>query len=849
MDYTSTTLWKAAFSPKNDGYDKLRLSLSQELKQSRENTKGLLDKIIVDFPCLTIHDITHVDGLWQVASVIAGSDYLLNPLEGYVLGIAFLMHDAALSYQAVGGADNLRSTVEWKDFYADNKKDTSKSNQEQLYETDFLAIRFLHAKYAESLPTTLFEKPDGTRFYIIENESLRSHLGNLAGRIAASHHWSIEKVKSLGVQAAAPAGFPQEWRINPIKLACIIRCADAGHIDGNRAPDYLLKLLSINGVSRAHWEAQNRLSQIDIDITDESKVIIESNIDFPECDFAAWNVACDAVMSLNHEIKSSNDLLKSINPQICFKAKSVAGAESRAELSKYIKPDGWMPCDANIHISNVEHLIKSLGGEKLYGSDHKIEVVLRELIQNARDAIVARRALEQGFEGAIHIKIECIDGKYWFSVIDDGIGMSMQTILDYLLNFGNSFWVSDLAKKEYPGLRSSGFNSIGTFGIGFYSLFMVSSEITIDTRKYDSSLDSTIRLKFPSGLCLRPLVSKIKGSSMGVSTIIKFRLDIEKANWSHEYTVKSGYSNVEDFIVPYKAVLSKLTAGLDVNVFFSEPGFDCAMVHKNIYSKDLDVCQWLKDISYADYHEGTKYSDYINHNYNRLTKVMSNGRMIGLAALNTLYQNHSSFLGVTTIGGLDTGVHSSGMEDFIGVIFSDANTAKRDPVSPKKHMIEWMNEQYNTLLKNGLTEADRLFLPYIVGSYGINMTNELFVRVINKGLAMTISLEKLINILEQGNCRLIFPISSYGNDRVNTYIDIERTLKILKDNDYLFHPELNTDFLSLKENDSKCPYNIYMCIKQKATELNRTLNEGIEDNIVYEILSAKHKGFVVSISK
>lgn len=62
-------------------------------------------KIRKDFPPLTVHDISHVDSLWQVVSVITGDDYEINPLEGFVLSCAFLMHDAVLSYEAVGGKE------------------------------------------------------------------------------------------------------------------------------------------------------------------------------------------------------------------------------------------------------------------------------------------------------------------------------------------------------------------------------------------------------------------------------------------------------------------------------------------------------------------------------------------------------------------------------------------------------------------------------------------------------------------------------------------------------------------------------------------------------------------------
>lgn len=847
MSYDSTTLWQTAFSPKNDGNDKLREELCKELIRCRSNAIYLLDKIRKDFPSLTIHDITHVDGLWQVASVIVGPQYSLNPLEGFVLGIAFLMHDAALSYQAVGGKKILRETIEWKDNFADYKNLSSMSEDERLYETDFQTIRFLHAKNAETLYRTIFERKDGTSFFIVENESLRNHLGKLSCKIAASHHWNIDSIESLGGQIPAPAGYPQEWRINPIKLACIIRCADAGHIDGNRAPDYLLKLLSINGISRAHWLAQNRLSQIDTDINDPSKVIIASNIDFPECDFAAWNVASDAVMVLNHELKISNEILAKIDKKLCFMARTVSGAGSRAELSKYIKTEGWMPCDANIHISNVENLIKNLGGDKLYGVEHKIEVVLRELIQNARDAISARRIIDPEFEGKILVNINNVDGKYWFSVVDNGVGMSMQTILDYLLNFGNSFWGSDLAKKEYPGLRSSNFESIGTFGIGFYSLFMVASEVIVDSRKFDSSIDSNIRLKFPNGLCLRPIVSNINGLNMNISTIIKFSLDDNKVKWEPICKIKPGVMGIPDFEVPYKAVLAKLTAGLDVDVYYSEMGSDYTMIHNNIEAEDLDICQWLIDISYADFHEGTKYVDYIKQNYQRLTKITHNGKMYGFAALNTMYQKYSSFMGVNTIGGLDTGTHNSGMEDFIGIIYSEPKTAKRDPVYNKSCLKNWMKDQYEALLQKGLSDIDRLNLPYIVSSYDINMSDELKVRVIRGNTIFTLGLVDLLSLLKNSNGHLVFPLASFCDDRITVYTDIERTLKMLGANDYLFIPESNTNFLNLKDNDSGCPFNILTCLKVVAKLYNFELIMSIENNRIYENLGGIQKGFVIMV--
>ena len=169
--------------------------------------------------------------------------------------------------------------------------------------------------------------------FSIDDKSLRAHYGELICKIAGSHHWNMDDVGTMDTQVPPSSIFPQEWRIDSLKLACILRCADAGHIDDGRAPDYLIELLKINGVSKNHWIAQNRLSQIDRDRYNPDKVIIKSNISFREEDFAAWNVAFDVVQVLDHELKASNELLKRKGSE-AFAVQGVSGAVSREELSK-----------------------------------------------------------------------------------------------------------------------------------------------------------------------------------------------------------------------------------------------------------------------------------------------------------------------------------------------------------------------------------------------------------------------------------------------------------------------------------------------------------------------------------
>lgn len=282
MIFENTSLWKNTLGIQGDhSIDRLRISYLS----MREHTKGLLDEVRRDFPNLTDHSVEHVDNLWRIGSLIIGNDYPINPLEGFILGCAFLVHDSVLSYKAFGGINALRETIDWKDNYQDiigTEYDTEEGKQR----LDFKVIRQLHAKKCVDILFRQFEGMDGNNYYLLSDEELRTHYGQLIGEIASSHHWETEKIASLSSQVNGLTSLSTDWTICPRKLACILRCADAAAIDSGRAPDYLFRLLRLNGVSRGHWVAQNRLG-IALDVNDSSRLLFTSTHDFEEKDFAA----------------------------------------------------------------------------------------------------------------------------------------------------------------------------------------------------------------------------------------------------------------------------------------------------------------------------------------------------------------------------------------------------------------------------------------------------------------------------------------------------------------------------------------------------------------------------------
>ncbi|MBL7990869.1 MAG: hypothetical protein JNN25_05490, partial [Candidatus Kapabacteria bacterium] len=151
----NSALWKRTLASRgNDDKDSgEREELRATFWKFRENAAAITSRIAADFPDLTLHDVNHLDALWETADLLIGEEFLINPLEAFVLGGAIFLHDAALTFEAYeGGKSAVRETPEWKDaFTALQAKQPEMSKEELEKSADFDAIRYLHAAQAEQL--------------------------------------------------------------------------------------------------------------------------------------------------------------------------------------------------------------------------------------------------------------------------------------------------------------------------------------------------------------------------------------------------------------------------------------------------------------------------------------------------------------------------------------------------------------------------------------------------------------------------------------------------------------------------------------------------------------------------
>jgi molecular chaperone HtpG len=109
------------------------------------------------------------------------------------------------------------------------------------------------------------------------------------------------------------------------------------------------------------------------------------------------------------------------------------------------------------------------------------DVFIRELIQNGHDAIQFRLAVDPGLAGRIDIITDARANT--ISFVDNGLGMNEDDIVNFLATIGTSGTGSRTKQLLDDANRDAIIATIGQFGIGFLSAFVVAEEIEVVTRK------------------------------------------------------------------------------------------------------------------------------------------------------------------------------------------------------------------------------------------------------------------------------------------------------------------------------------------------------------------------------
>nr|WP_279282874.1 molecular chaperone HtpG [Clostridium sporogenes] len=189
---------------------------------------------------------------------------------------------------------------------------------------------------------------------------------------------------------------------------------------------------------------------------------------------------------------------------------------------------------------------------------HK-EIFLRELISNASDAIdkIYYKTLTDDslkFEkDNYYIKVISDKENRILKISDTGIGMTKEELEN---NLGVIAKSGSLQFKKENEVKE-GYDIIGQFGVGFYSAFLVSDDVTVISKAFGSNEAYKWNSKGAEGYTIEPCEKE----SYGTEIILKIKDNTEEENYDEfldEYTLKSIIKKYSDFIrYPIKMDLTK----------------------------------------------------------------------------------------------------------------------------------------------------------------------------------------------------------------------------------------------------------------------------------------------------
>jgi hypothetical protein len=397
-----------------------------------EKAEYFLQRIAINFPQYTLHDIKHSESvIIQLNTIIPYNlKENLNEYEIFFLLCSAYLHD-------LGMAD----LEQIKDYWGDNPEVMREHHHERSFE--YISKHFR------------------------EVELKNHHQGNIVSKICLGHRKENLYDKDL---------FPAEYaysnhNINIALLATLLRIADELDLTFERAPVVIYENFDISDdISQEEWKKHLSISGVTL-----------SNL-------KPWIIKCNAICENPKIHRALKKLEVKVNSQLIELSDHLHNYNAfikdiPREFSIDIENKGYEVYDFKFSLDE-KAIFQLLMGENLYKSKDES---IRELLKNSIDACRFRREItSSNFEPEIAFELTTDEKK--LIVTDNGVGMDDINIEKYFTKIGRSFYRSeDFLNQELD------FNPINELGIGFLSCYMIADKIIIDTKtEHDNPLNIEI---------------------------------------------------------------------------------------------------------------------------------------------------------------------------------------------------------------------------------------------------------------------------------------------------------------------------------------------------------------------
>lgn len=411
--------------------------------------------VIRFFPTFTLHDGPHLAGVckWMIR-LLGDKEDDLTVEEAAMLVMAACCHDIGMSV-----SDDQRKeleaelatgdyTEEWLEYFRKYPGDEVAYHESHTV-TEEMLRKYIRENHSRRISEQLaHEWPDALTRRGIHRETLI--------RVCESHGESLSELFDLLPLADCDLNL----------CVVLLRLADLLDYDAARAPERLFRHLGLDHpetaeqkISREEWK-KNRsgwFGEIREGIIPYTARFADPQTEHEVMGYLAW---------LRSELILCNEFLSRFS-------KRWQGLELPYRVVENVERVGYEAGDFHLTMDQ-DRILELLTGENLYSDPG---VFVRELLQNAIDAVLTRRRLDPGFgekggKIVVHTWMDN-EGYGWFRIEDDGIGMDEHIVKDYFLKVGRSYYTSDEYKAAMiHKVRDTDFTPTSRFGIGILSCFM-----------------------------------------------------------------------------------------------------------------------------------------------------------------------------------------------------------------------------------------------------------------------------------------------------------------------------------------------------------------------------------------
>ena len=440
------------------------------------------------FPLYTLHDEVHICNVLNLMAELLGDEIeRLNRDEAAMLILSACCHDIGMSY--------------------------SKEEKEELFKDGPRIERYLNANHSEYIKAYQHGGENPVLTDDMKQNYLRSIHHERVQELLNKIEWPwildgmvdrddlIRVCRSHGEGSASLSDLEKSHRIDLRFCAILLRLADILDFDSSRAPDALYEYSEMTGqrsssglFSKEEWDKHMSSHGFDF------KSVKNRSYPYP----LEYNAVCRDMQVeqkvngylnwVDHELEDCRRELRRFNG----KWQDFILPD---KIKRGIKAAGYVSGQYRLTLDQ-DQVLTLFTGENLYNDP---AVFVRELIQNAIDAVRTRKQIDRNlpadWQGQINITSwRDKEGRHWFRIEDNGIGMTESIIRNYFLKIGRSYYNSD----EFTQMKMScgadpDYMPISRFGIGILSCFMgdrQSNLMEVSTKRFeqDNSCAPALRM-------------------------------------------------------------------------------------------------------------------------------------------------------------------------------------------------------------------------------------------------------------------------------------------------------------------------------------------------------------------